>query len=150
DPRLNVVRSNFSQEELNVSYTVKVYKRTAQSLAPPELQAIHPLGKSPVITDGDLVIAETGAITEYLLETYGNGRLQPPTNQEARLRNSYYTHFADGTMTPALVDNLIFNVIPTKIPIPLRWIIRPIFNLVNNNIILPNVVKAADMASFSP
>ncbi|KAG8833180.1 hypothetical protein FRC18_004036 [Serendipita sp. 400] len=132
-------------EELNVPFTVKVYKRTDQQLAPPELKAIHPLGKSPVITDGDLVVAESGTIIEYLLETYGNGRFQPPSTKEARLRNSYYTQYAEGSLMPLIVDNLLFNLISTKVPWPLRLIVRPIMDAVNNNFIVPNIVTAADM-----
>jgi glutathione S-transferase len=65
-------------EELGVPYEVKRYERDAQTmLAPPELLAIHPLGKSPVITDGGKTIAETGAIVEYMIDTYGQGRLIP-------------------------------------------------------------------------
>jgi glutathione S-transferase len=65
-------------EELGVPYEIKPYKRNSQTmLAPPELRAVHPLGKSPVITDGDITVAETGAIVEYLIETYGDGKLIP-------------------------------------------------------------------------
>src|SRR6202050_2583140 len=65
-------------EELGVAYEVKRYQRDAKTmLAPPALLAVHPLGKSPVITDGDLTVAESGAIVEYLDGTYGGGRLTP-------------------------------------------------------------------------
>jgi len=65
-------------EELDVPYTLKIYKRTAELLAPPELKAIHPLGKSPVITDGELTLAESGAIVAYIISKYGQGRCNPP------------------------------------------------------------------------
>ena len=65
-------------EEIGVPYEIKRYQRDADTmLAPPELRAIHPLGKSPVITDGALTIAESGAIIEYLIERYAHGRLIP-------------------------------------------------------------------------
>ena len=72
-------------EELHVPYEIRRYQRDGKTkLAPPELKAVHPLGKSPVVTDGNVTVAETGAIVEYLLETYGNGRLRPaPGTPEA-------------------------------------------------------------------
>lgn len=92
-------------EELGVDYEVVKYQRDSQtSLAPPELKAIHPLGKSPVITDGDLILAESGAIIEYLADTYGKGRLAPAPGTPERLRYSYWMHFAEGSaMTPFLL-----------------------------------------------
>ncbi|MDN5925128.1 MAG: glutathione S-transferase, partial [Xanthomonadales bacterium] len=74
-------------EELGVAYTIKTYQRDpATMLAPPELLAVHPLGKAPVVTDGELTLAESGAIIEYLLERYGNGRLIPAAHTPERLR----------------------------------------------------------------
>ena len=89
-------------EELGVPYEVKRYERDRQTmLAPPELRAVHPLGKSPVITDGDKTIAETGAIVEYLIGTYGDGRLVPAGGDD-KLRYTYWLHFAEGTAMPPL------------------------------------------------
>ena len=65
-------------EELGLDYEVKLYQREPSMQAPASLRAVHPLGKSPVITDGDKTLAESGAILEYLVETYGNGRFAPP------------------------------------------------------------------------
>ncbi len=84
-------------EELGLPYEVKRYQRDAKTmLAPPELLAVHPLGKSPVITDGDKTIAETGAIVEYVIETYGQGRLVPAAGTPERLRWTYWLHYAEG------------------------------------------------------
>src|SRR6202163_6556 len=77
-------------EELGVPYEIVRYQRQASMLAPPELRAIHPLGKSPVITDNGNSIAESGAITEYIVDRYGEGRLIPPPRTEARLRYAYW------------------------------------------------------------
>jgi glutathione S-transferase len=90
-------------EELEVPYTVKRYERDRTTmLAPPELKQVHPLGKSPVIEDGGRVYAESGAIVEYLAETYG-GRLVPK-ERDARERYRYWMHFAEGSMmTPLLL-----------------------------------------------
>ena len=91
-------------EELGVPYEVVRYERDPVTmLAPPELKAVHRLGKSPVIEDGGRVVAESGAIVEYLAESHGGGRLVPK-DSEARLRYRYWMHFAEGSMmTPLLL-----------------------------------------------
>jgi glutathione S-transferase len=84
-------------EELGVGYEVKHYQRDPETmLAPPELLAVHPLGKSPVITDGTHTIAESGAIIEYLVDRYGDGRLKPALGSPERLRYTYWLHFRRG------------------------------------------------------
>ena len=89
-------------EELDVEYEVVRYERDpATMLAPPELKAVHPLGKSPVIEDGGVVVSESGAIVEYLAEQYDG--LRPPGTSERR-RATYWVHFAEGSaMTPLLL-----------------------------------------------
>ncbi len=89
-------------EELDVEYEVRRYERdTTTMLAPPALMAVHPLGKSPVIEDGSLVLAESGAIVDYLAEQYGG--LRPPGTTERR-RAGFWVHFAEGSaMTPLLL-----------------------------------------------
>jgi glutathione S-transferase len=78
-------------EELGLEYQIKHYQRDSKTmLAPPELKAVHPLGKSPVITDGDLTIAESGAIIEYLVERYGKGKLIPAAGTPERLRYTFW------------------------------------------------------------
>lgn len=94
-------------EELDTPYRIEAYRRDAKTnLAPPELRSVHPLGKSPVIQDGDLVLAESGAIIEYLLDRYGNGRLAaaPATNEHVRYL--HWMHFAEGTIMLHLVARL--------------------------------------------
>ena len=118
-------------EELGVPYEVKRYERNAQSmLAPPELHAVHPLGKSPVITDGARTIAETGAIVEYLIGTYGEGRLLPAPDTEDRLRYTYWLHFAEGSAMPPLVMTLVFGALPARVP----FFIRPVAKLISDNV----------------
>ncbi|HEX4857463.1 MAG TPA: glutathione S-transferase, partial [Usitatibacteraceae bacterium] len=105
-------------EELDVEYRIKKYERDAQTLrAPDSLREVHPLGKSPVLTDGKVTVAESGAIIEYLVETYGKGRLIPAAGSEARRRYTYWLHFAEGTAMPPLLMNLVFNRIETA-PMP--------------------------------
>jgi glutathione S-transferase len=94
-------------EELNTPYRVETYRRDVKTnLAPLELRAVHPLGKSPVIQDGDLVLAESGAIIEYLLERYGNGRLVPARGTNEHVRYLQWMHFAEGTLMLHLVARL--------------------------------------------
>ena len=78
-------------------------------LAPPELRAVHPLGKSPVITDGELTLAESGAILEYLVERYGGGQLMPARGTPERLRYRYWMHYAEGSAMPPLLLKLVFD-----------------------------------------
>lgn len=95
-------------EELGLPYEVRRYARDKKTMqAPPELRQVHPLGKSPVIEDEGLVIAETGAIVEYLVEKAG--RLGPPANREAVLRYRQFLHYAEGSMMPPLLALLVVN-----------------------------------------
>jgi glutathione S-transferase len=111
-------------EELEVPYEVKRYERNKQTmLAPPELAAVHPLGKSPVITDGDATVAESGAILEYLLERYGGGRLVPPAGSAERLLFTYFLHYAEGSVMPPLLLKLVFDRIRTA---PMPFFVRPV------------------------
>ncbi|RYX94665.1 MAG: glutathione S-transferase [Comamonadaceae bacterium] len=111
-------------EELGVPYEIKRYERDSKTmLAPPSLKAVHPLGKSPVVTDGDLTLAESGAIIEYLVERYGNGRLSPPPGTPAYLRYRYWLHYAEGSAMPPLLLKLVFNRIQAA---PMPFFAKPI------------------------
>ena len=94
-------------EELGVPYEIVRYQRQPSMQAPKELRAIHPLGKSPVITDNGNTIAESGAIVEYIVETYGNGRLIPPLKTPERLRYTYWPHYAEGSAMPLLLSRIV-------------------------------------------
>ena len=97
-------------EELGVAYEIQRYQRDAKTmLAPPELLRVHPLGKSPVVTDDGVTVAESGAIIEYLVERHGRGRLIPPAGTRDRLRYTYWLHFAEGSAMPPLLLKLIFD-----------------------------------------
>ena len=127
-------------EELGVPYEVKRYERDAKTmLAPPELHAVHPLGKSPVITDGNKTIAETGAIVEYLLDTYGEGRLAPAAGTPEHLRYVYWLHFAEGSAMPPLVMTLVFGAIPARVPFFIRPVAKLISETVQKNFLRPNI-----------
>jgi glutathione S-transferase len=111
-------------DELGVDYEVKRYERDRKTmLAPPELRAVHPLGKSPVITDGPATIAESGAIVTYLLERYGDGRLAPPAGTPEHLRFTYWLHYAEGSAMPPLLLKLIFDRVESA---PMPFFVRPI------------------------
>lgn len=104
-------------EEMGALYEVKRYERDAKTmLAPSALKAVHPLGKSPVITENGNTIAETGAIIEYILDKHGDGRLIPGKGTPERLRYTYWLHYAEGSAMTPLLLKLIFTRIPMSAP----------------------------------
>jgi glutathione S-transferase len=116
-------------EELGLDYEVVRYERNAGNrLAPPELLAIHPLGKSPVIEDGGVKVAETGAIVEYLLDAYGQGRLRPAAGTEDGRRFTYWLHYAEGSAMPPLLLKLVFGMLPRRAPALLKPLVKSIAN----------------------
>lgn len=115
-------------EELGVPYEIVRYQRQPNMLAPKELRAIHPLGKSPVITDNGNTVAESGAIVEYIVKIYGNGRLIPPDDTPERLRYTYWLHYAEGSAMTPLLLKLIFGMLPKRAPL----LIRPIANAISS------------------
>lgn len=127
-------------EELGLQYDVKFYRRVG-GLAPPELKAVHPLGKSPVISDGELVLAESGAITEYLCETYDpEGKFHPLSSEKrAWIDHRYWLHYSEGSLAGFLVLQLIMDRIEVNTP----WLVRPvgrgISSAVKSNYITPNL-----------
>ena len=112
-------------EELGVPYEIKRYERDAKTMfAPPELLKVHPLGKSPVITDGDITVAESGAIVEYLLDTYGEASgLRPARGTADWRRFTYWLHFSEGSAMPPLLMKLVFLRIKTT---PMPFFVKPI------------------------
>jgi glutathione S-transferase len=133
-------------EELGLDYEIKPYQRDPKTmLAPPSLKAVHPLGKSPVITDGDNTIAESGAIIEYLVQQYGGGRLVPAAGSKDRLRYTYWLHYAEGSAMPPLLMKLIFGRLDRPpMPALLRPLARSIANGVQRNYIDPQLKTHLD------
>jgi glutathione S-transferase len=123
-------------EELGVSYEVRRYQRNPDTmLAPPELKAVHPLGKSPVVTEGNRVLAESGAIVEYIADRYGDGRLALPHDSRERFRYIYWLHYAEGSAMPPLLLKLAFDrVAQARMP----FFVRPI----------AKKIRASVMAAF--
>jgi len=133
-------------EELDLAYDIKRYQRDPKTLlAPPALREVHPLGKSPVLADGDVTLAESGAILEYLVERHGGGRLRPPLGTPERVRYTYWLHFAEGSAMPPLVMKLVFDRIE-KGPMPffVRPIARRIAGRVKKGFIEPNIARQLD------
>jgi glutathione S-transferase len=128
-------------EELGVPYEVKRYQRDAQTmLAPASLRVVHPLGKSPVITDDGVTIAESGAIVEYLVERYGAGRFEPPAGTPERLRYTYWLHYAEGSAMPPLLMKLLFTRVKSgKMPFFIRPVARGIADRVLQGFIEPQL-----------
>jgi glutathione S-transferase len=133
-------------EELGVPYEVKRYERDAKTmLAPPALMAVHPLGKSPVIVDGENTVAESGAIIEYLVDKYGGGRLVPPAGTAQRRRYTYWLHNAEGSAMSPLLHKLVFDrVAGSPAPWPVSAIARRIAATVTNSFIAPNLKRHLD------
>ncbi len=128
-------------EELGLDYEIRRYERNAKTmLAPPELKQVHPLGKSPVITDGPLTLAESGAIIEYLVGRYGAGRLAPAAGTLEHVRYLYWLHYAEGSMMPPLLMRLVFSRLANgPVPFFIKPIARKIAQTANDSFIEPQL-----------
>ena len=124
-------------EELGVPYEIKYYQRGADLRAPAELRAIHPLGKSPVVTDNGNTVAESGAIVEYIVNTYGNGRLIPQAGTPERLRYTYWLHYAEGSAMSPLLQKLLFTLLPQRSPAIMRPVVKGVAGQVIKTIVDP-------------
>ena len=133
-------------EELGVEYEIKRYQRNAKTmLAPASLREVHPLGKSPVITDGALTVAESGAIVEYLVEHYGGGRFVPPPGTPERLRYTYWLHYAEGSaMTPLLLKLVFDRIAKGPMPFFARPVARAIARRAKSAFIEPQIAQHLD------
>lgn len=128
-------------EELGTEYEIKRYGRDKQTgLAPPELLDVHPLGKAPVITDGDETVAESGAIIEYLMDRYDDGPLRPAAGTPERLAYNYWLHYAEGTFAPLMLLSLVMGRIEdAPLPFFLRPVAKGIAKKVRDGYLGPNV-----------
>jgi glutathione S-transferase len=128
-------------EELGLDYEVKRYERDRKTMLAPELlRAVHPLGKSPIITDGDIILAESGAIVEYLIGVYGDGRLIPPQGSAERRHYAFWLHHAEGSAMPLLVMKFIFQEMTRRAPFFIRPLMRLIEREIGARYINPNLL----------
>lgn len=128
-------------EELGQPYEIVHYRRDPQTLlAPPALRAIHPLGKAPVISDGDLTLAESGAIIDYLVDRYGDGRLAPAPGTRERLRYTQWLHYAEASLMPPLLLKLAFHRVESaKMPFFAKPIAKGIAHQARQHFIDPQL-----------
>ena len=133
-------------EELALPFEIKRYKRDPKTmLAPPELRAIHPLGKAPVVDDNGQVLIESGAIIDELISRYGRASgLRPPEGSPDHLAYTTFLHFAEGSQMPPLLLRLIFGRINALAPALLRPLVRGISAPVNKGFIEPNIKSQLD------
>ena len=131
-------------EELGIDYELKRYERDPKTdLAPESLKAIHPLGKSPVITDGDITVAESAVIINHLINQYGASKgLIPGAGTEAARQSEYWLHYAEGSLMPFLLLSLIFTKVRTA-PMPFfaRPVAKGIADQVSKSFVSPNVIN---------
>lgn len=119
-------------EELGLKYEIKRYDRDPVTmLAPPELKEVHPLGKAPVITDGNVAVAESAVILDYILDKEGGDKFRPSIGSPERLKYNYFMHYAEGSLIPPLLVKLILDKLSTA-PVPLP--IRPIGALISKGV----------------
>ncbi|WP_169545709.1 glutathione S-transferase family protein [Sneathiella aquimaris] len=129
-------------EELGVEYRLKTYKRCGpHDLAPEDYKQLHPLGTSPTISDGDLVLAETNAIIDYILDKYPESSLRPKASATDRADYLFWLHSAQGTLTPLLIDLLIFKRVITGVPFFIRPIAKMIAGQVKASFIEPRLYR---------
>jgi glutathione S-transferase len=133
-------------EELELPYEIVHYQRDPKTmLAPPELRAVHPLGKSPVVTVDGLTLAESGAILETLAERHGNGRMAPAAGTPEHLRYRYWMHYAEGSAMPPLLLKLVFDQIEkAKMPFFAKPIAKAIAGKAKTSFIGPNIKTHLD------
>lgn len=134
-------------EELGLPYELRLYKRNPKtSLAPPELTQVHPLGKSPVITENGNTVAESGAIIDYLLDAHaarqGRSYLRPAPNTPERLRFVYWLHFAEGSAMPYLLMKLVFEKVKqAPVPFFVKPVVKGIAAKVDRTFLMPNITR---------
>jgi glutathione S-transferase len=133
-------------EELGLPYEIIRYERDPSTLrAPQSLRDVHPLGKSPVITDGALTLAESGAIIEYLVDNHGGTRLAPPLGTPERVRYVYWLHYAEGSAMPLLLSKLIFDRMErAQMPFFVRPIAQSIARRGKSSFVAPQIAQHLD------
>lgn len=130
-------------EELGLEFEIKHYSRDPVTmLAPPALRAVHPLGKSPVVTDGEVTLAESGAIVEELVARAG-GALAPAPGAAEHRRYLYFLHYAEGSAMPPLLLKLVFSRLAPGSPRLLRPLVETIARKVTRGFVDPELKRHA-------
>jgi len=120
-------------EELELAYEIVRYERDPATMAAPaSLKAVHPLGKSPVIVEDGLTIAESGAILDYLVTQHGHGRLRPPPGTAERLKCTYWLHYAEGSLMPLLLLKLVMDRMSRP---PMPFLLRPLARKIGDGVV---------------
>lgn len=138
-------------EELGLEYEIQRYERDAETmLAPESLLEVHPLGKSPVVEDGEVIVAESGAIIEYLVAQYGDGNFRPLSNSAEHRRYTYWMHYAEGSLMPPLLLNLVFTRL-SEGPVP--FFMKPLLGAISGKVkkayISPQIKRHLDFVDQS-
>ncbi len=127
-------------EELDVDYELQLYNRDPETyLAPPEYKALSPTGAAPVITHGDLVLAESNAILEYLLDLYPSDELLPPAGSADRARHLFWFHASQGSMMTFMLMDSIFRIIEERVPFFLTPLVKAILGKASESVIHPRM-----------
>jgi len=124
-------------EELEVPYEIVKWQRGSDEFAPKELRDVHPLGLAPIIVDGEMTIAESGAIVHYLLRKYGKQREALP--ESAQVNDIYFTHYAEGSLMPILINKYICTIVPERAPFLLKPFLWGVFEAVSRRMIAPRL-----------
>jgi glutathione S-transferase len=133
-------------EEFGLAYEVERYARDPKTLlAPPALRAVHPLGKSPVVVDGDVTLAESGAILEYLVEQNPDAGLAPTPGSAERARYLYWLHFSEGSAMPPLLMKLVLERMAAAPPWPIRPVVAAVARRVQTTVVSPRIADNLDL-----
>lgn len=132
-------------EEYGLDYEIRPYKRDPKTmLAPPELRAVHPLGKSPVIEEDGIKVAETGAVFEFLAERHDQGRLSPPKGTPEARAVTYWLHYAEGSAMPPLLMKLVFSRLPERAGALVRPLVKGVSDKAMTSFVDPRLKEHVD------
>lgn len=133
-------RSLWLLEELGIDYELKLYERDKKTLlAPADYKKLSPLGTAPVITHGDLALAETSAITDYILDMHGVTPLRPTKNDDHHARHLFWYHTAQGSLMPLMLMDSVLKIVQKRAPLPMRPVVKLVGKILVDNFIKPRI-----------
>lgn len=140
-------RALWLMEALGVNYAFKLYERDAKTrLAPAKYKALSPLGTAPVITEGDLVLSETNAVMDYILDAHDDGTLRPTIGSAERVPYLFWFHAAQGSHMPLLLMKTVFSIAGSRAPFFVRPIVNGMGGQVNSAMIAPRMTALLEKA----